>query len=272
MTLKLHIMASALAGALFLGIGAANALEEESAPTAWQSHEVQRGIKRANEGVVALGIFQIVITGLGTFGVLWSMHLSRAALAQARASADIQRDVAREELRGYLSAEIPIVEAFDDELLRVNYIVRNVGKTPVKNVRMWSASKVVPGKRLSYELDPPVIPTEDTPRTVPPGGTVGFGIHRSLTTITSNALAASESTLVTAYFITYEDIFGDERSICYSELRRGPGLIYRRFNEDYALKHAAGLITLPPIPDSLKRPEPQERPVAHALCLRRFHP
>ena len=251
--MKIKTLLAVTAAFIFCAIGVEVSAQVQGEPTAWQGYEVQRGIKRANEGVVALGIFQIVLTGLGTFGVLWSLQMSRAALLQARLSSEIQRDVAREELRGYLSAEVPIVERFDAKGIRVTYNLRNVGGTPVKNVRMWSYADVIAGKSNKHNVGVPDVSKDKNPRTIPPGGVVGFAADK-LFSSPSNfiQLELGMDTLVTAYLFSYEDIFGHERFVGYSEVRRGAGLSFRTMNSTFAQKLGGKLDILPPIPSSLQ--------------------
>lgn len=258
--MKIRLLLAVLAASFCCTFGAEASAEEPDGPTGWQSHEVQRGIKRANEGVVSLGIFQIVITGLGTFGVLWSLHMSRAALYQARVSAEIQRDVAREELRGYLSADVPIVERCDAKGLRVTYNLRNVGGTALRNVRMWSYAKVIKGKHEAYDTGEPDVLRDANPRTVPPGGVIGFAADYEFgTPEEAERLATSKDTLVTAYLLRYEDIFGHQRFVGYSEVRRGNGLTFRTINKTFVQKCAHLLDILPPIPTSLHESESVQR-------------
>lgn len=215
----------------------------------------QEGMNRGTSGIMVLTFIQMVLAGAGTIAVLASLEMSRRALRQAQVSAEIQRDTAREQLRAYLGGEKPVVECFKEGSLRLSYPMKNFGATPARNVKMWGASYWVGTLCESYPIEMPKPEDFILNRTVAPGETIGWTSNGSIDVGLFDLITNNRGTIVTAYLLIFEDIFGRTHHVGHSELRWGPGLESRKVNRDFlsAIHHLTH--DAQPLPNSLRHPD-----------------
>ncbi len=170
---KTTFAAAAFLGFAFLGLPV-RASEIPEKDFARRDLIAQEGMNRGTSGIMILTFMQMILAGAGTVAVLASLEMSRRALRQAQLSAEIQRDIAREQLRAYLGGEEPLVERFNVEGMKINFPIKNFGATPARNVQIWSYSNVVHGVPRNIPIALPGQDDFGQARTVVPNGKMGW--------------------------------------------------------------------------------------------------
>lgn len=99
----------------------------------------QRAMAKSAEETVWLAKLQLLLTVIGTIGVLWSLNLSRVATRAAIAAVTLSRDTAERQLRAYLYLHSCRIVEFDGGY-NLEAEIKNGGQTPAYDVRVMTES------------------------------------------------------------------------------------------------------------------------------------
>lgn len=188
----------------------------------------------AQQAMVQLSKLQLWIGIVTTAVAATSVAFTIMALKQTNESLRIARTSAQAELRPYLGVTDFDPGEFTDGVKKgavLRWRIENFGGSPASNVRVNVRTQILPG--TPYHWEDTTVSDADWSRLrdIPPRAVISWFIAMDhFLLIERQGLASGTVSLMVCVIIVYDDCFGQEHIVTYSDIRHGKKLVRNRFN------------------------------------------